>query len=140
MIKRYFLDYDPYESGDLIMRDGGETLEPARSDIDPTGRSPLPKRVCIPTWASASSAVRHYLGDDEMFIANYGDQLSDLPLALSTIEDFRKTGCVAGFVAVRPSQSFHTRWICPNDGHGATAVKSDLPNRGCAGSTAATCC
>jgi glucose-1-phosphate cytidylyltransferase len=105
MIKRYFLDYDPYESGDLIMRDGGETLEPARNDISDwsitfaeTGlHSNLGQRL---------NAVRHYIGDDEMFIANYGDQLSDLPLP-QYIKEFQATGCVASFVAVQPSQSFH---------------------------------
>lgn len=119
MIKRYFLDYDPYESGDLIMRDAGKTLDPPASDIADwsitfaeTGlHSNLGQRL---------SAVRHYLGNDEMFIANYGDQLSDLPLP-EYLQTFKKTDCVAGFVAVQPSQSFHT--VEMTDGGLVTDVK-----------------
>ncbi len=53
-------------------------------------------------------AVRDYLGDDEMFLASYGDQLTDLPLD-QHVERIKRTGAVAGFVAVHPTQqSYHT--------------------------------
>ena len=42
-----------------------------------------------------------------MFLANYSDGLSDLPLAAYIDEVQRAGGAIASFVSVRPSQSFH---------------------------------
>ena len=112
LIKDFFRTYDPHQSGDFVMRDGGRSTTPAGSDIDDwtitfaeTGlHSNIGQRLC---------AVRKYLGDDEMFLANYGDQLSDLPLP-AYLTSFTASGAVAGFVAVRPSQSFHTAQAGPD--------------------------
>ena len=41
-----------------------------------------------------------------MFLANYGDTLTDAPLP-ELIEAFRRTDKVAAFLAVRPTYSFH---------------------------------
>jgi glucose-1-phosphate cytidylyltransferase len=50
--------------------------------------------------------VRKYLDGEEMFLANYADGLSDLPLERH-IKGFSERDAVASFVAVRSSQSFH---------------------------------
>lgn len=52
-------------------------------------------------------AVKPYLGDDEIFLANYSDGLSDLPLA-DYLHNFNLGNKVASFVCVRPNHSFHT--------------------------------
>jgi len=106
LIKEYFRNYDPYQSADFVMRDGGRVMDPPESDIADwsitfaeTGlHSNIGQRLL---------AARKYLGDDEMFLANYGDQLSDLPLP-EYLQQFQASGATAGFVAVKPSQSFHT--------------------------------
>ncbi len=51
--------------------------------------------------------VRRYLDGEEVFLANYSDGLSDLPLD-SYLQEFNRSKAVAGFVAVRPRQSFHS--------------------------------
>jgi glucose-1-phosphate cytidylyltransferase len=51
-------------------------------------------------------AVRKYVEDEEMFLANYSDGLTDLELP-KMIETFEQSGKVASFLAVPPSQSFH---------------------------------
>jgi glucose-1-phosphate cytidylyltransferase len=52
-------------------------------------------------------ALRPYLEDEEIFLANYGDCLTDAPLP-ELIEDFRQQGRVAAFLSVRPTNySFH---------------------------------
>src|SRR5262249_44263019 len=51
-------------------------------------------------------AARPYLEGDEVFLANYADGLSDLPLP-SVIEQFHDRQATAAFVAVRPHQSWH---------------------------------
>jgi len=106
MIKDYFRRYDPYESIDFRLARGGREIHPARSDIDDwtiqfaeTGlHANLGERLL---------GVRKYLGNDEFFLANYSDSLSDLDLD-DHIARFVETDAVAGFLAVRPSQSFHT--------------------------------
>jgi len=51
-------------------------------------------------------AVRRHLADDEMFLANYGDQLSDAPLP-DLIDRLDRSDSVASFLAVRPTYSTH---------------------------------
>ena len=46
------------------------------------------------------------LRDEELFLANYSDGLSDLPLP-AYLDAFRARDAVAGFVAVRNPHSFH---------------------------------
>lgn len=51
-------------------------------------------------------SVEAYLEDDPVFLANYSDALSDLPLP-QYLDHFRRQGAVASFACVRPSQTFH---------------------------------
>ena len=51
-------------------------------------------------------AVQKHLQDEEVFLANYTDGLSDVPLP-SVIETFLRSKKVACFVSVRPKASFH---------------------------------
>ncbi len=51
-------------------------------------------------------AVRDQLGDDDVFLANYSDQLSDLDLA-AYCKEFLASGAHAGFLSVRPPLSYH---------------------------------
>jgi glucose-1-phosphate cytidylyltransferase len=71
-------------------------------------------------------AVRDLLGDDDVFLANYSDNLCDLPLPL-IIEQNRRTNAVATFVTAKPSQSFH---VIDTDAD-QTTVKSIRPVRDC---------
>jgi glucose-1-phosphate cytidylyltransferase len=104
-IKRYFLQYDECLSNDFVMTEGGRQVRLYNSDISDwsitfveTGlNSNLGQRL---------SAVRHLIGDDEYFMANYADGLSDVNLAEYEAY-FREKRKIASFLAVRPSQSFH---------------------------------
>ena len=51
-------------------------------------------------------AVQPYLAGEEMFLGNYSDGVSDVPLP-DTIDYFRRHNAVASFVGVAPTQSFH---------------------------------
>jgi glucose-1-phosphate cytidylyltransferase len=64
--------------------------------------------------------VRHLLEGEEMFLANYSDGLSDLPLNRH-LEGFRQNESVASFLSVRPSQSFHA--VRANDRGLVTAIE-----------------
>lgn len=51
-------------------------------------------------------AVRSYLRGEEMFLVNYADVLTDLPLP-AMLAEFRHHGRVASFLAYQPTQSCH---------------------------------
>jgi glucose-1-phosphate cytidylyltransferase len=50
--------------------------------------------------------VREYVADEEMFLANYSDVLTDAPLP-AMIAGVREQRAVASFLAVKPTYSFH---------------------------------
>jgi glucose-1-phosphate cytidylyltransferase len=104
-IKQYFLDYNECLSNDFELTGGTRQVRLHGRDIDgwkitfaDTGRhSNIGQRL---------KAVQHYLGDDDVFLANYSDALSDLPLA-EYLDHFRQQDKIASFICVTPSQSFH---------------------------------
>ena len=105
VIKEYFLNYNAYISSDFTIKNGGKELKSKKSDIEDwiinfvdTGlKSNIGQRL---------SQVRPYIGNDEIFLANYADGLSDVNLS-EMIEYFRESNKIACFICVRPSQSFH---------------------------------
>jgi len=58
-------------------------------------------------------AVRHYLKDDDVFLANYSDGLTDCPLPAIT-EQLTRTGAVGACMVARPSISMHLINHSPN--------------------------
>jgi glucose-1-phosphate cytidylyltransferase len=66
--------------------------------------------------------VRPYLEDDQVFLANYGDVLTDAPMN-DLIDSFERTDAVGSLLAVKPQDSFHVVDIVDED-HvtGLTAV------------------
>jgi len=105
VIKQYFLNYDECLSNDFTLSDGGRTLEFYSRDMEDW------KITFVDTGLHSSvgerlSAVEHYLGDDQVFLANYADGLSDLSLP-DYLDHFRRHDRIASFLCVRPSQSFH---------------------------------
>lgn len=105
LIREYFLNYNPYLSTDFVLTDGGQTLKPSKNDIDDWRISFVDTHIHS-NLAQRLVAVRDHIGDDEYFLANYSDQLSDLPLD-EYISDGKSKGSVANFISVKPHQSFH---------------------------------
>ncbi|MBI5584184.1 MAG: glucose-1-phosphate cytidylyltransferase [Deltaproteobacteria bacterium] len=104
-IKNYFLNYDECLSNDFTMTNGGKDIQLNNHDIDDW------RITFVDTGLKANigqrlRAVEKYLDGEEMFLANYSDGLTDLPLA-EYIDFFQRSGKIAGFVCVKPSQSFH---------------------------------
>lgn len=104
-IKDYFLHYDECISNDFVLSGSGKSVSLITSDtpdwnitfVD-TGFS-----TCI---GQRLTKVRHLLGNDEYFFANYSDGLTDLPLP-KMLKRFKRSGKVAAFVCAPPSQTFH---------------------------------
>ncbi len=105
MIKNYFLNYNEYLSNDFTMTSGGKNIKLANSDIDDW------KIHFVDTGLTANigqrlKAVEKYLDGDEVFLANYTDNLTDLPLP-SLIDFFYRENKVAVFLCSRPNVTFH---------------------------------
>ena len=104
-IKDYFLNYNEYISNDFVMSNGGKDVDLVSSDIhdwritfvDTGLRSNIGKRLKL---------VEKYLVGEEMFLANYSDGLTDLPLP-TVIDEFKRSSNVGCFLCAPPSQTFH---------------------------------
>ena len=106
VIKDFFLRYDEAISNDFVLTEGGRSIELLQSDITDW------RITFVDTGLRASvgerlRAVRAHLEGDEMFLANYGDTLTDAPLP-EMIDHLEASGGVAQFLAVRPAYTFHT--------------------------------
>jgi glucose-1-phosphate cytidylyltransferase len=105
IIKNYFLQYNECLSNDFVLADGGKDLSLLNSDIHDW------KITFVDTGLTSNvgqrlAAVQKYLGDDEYFLANYTDGLSDIHLP-KVIKKLQQSDCVGCFAAVRPQASFH---------------------------------
>jgi len=105
IVKDYFSKVNPTTYSDCVISDFGKKVELI-------GEEPPDWRVTLVDtgiWRNIGErlmAVRHLVKDEEVFLANYSDGLSDLPLP-EMIERFKASGKVACFVCVRPPFNFH---------------------------------
>jgi len=105
IIKDYFLNYNEYISNDFTMSKGGRDIVLKQSDIEDWTIS------FVDTGLKANlgqrlMAVRSYVQNDEIFLANYADGLTNANLT-DMMEFFKNSGKIACFASVSPSQSFH---------------------------------
>jgi len=103
-IKDYFLHYDESVSNNFVWSRGGKNIQFFNRDIDDW------TITFVETGASANigerlKAVEPYVGDEEVFFANYGDGLSDVPLS-TMLNTFRRSQAVASLLLVQPTASF----------------------------------
>jgi glucose-1-phosphate cytidylyltransferase len=105
IIKDFFLNYRQTVHSDCVVSNFGEKIEIV-------GESPPDWRVTLMdtgTWRNIGQrlvAVRHLLKNEDIFLANYSDGLTDAPLP-DMIARFKESGKVACFIAVHPPISFH---------------------------------
>ncbi|MBP7611111.1 MAG: hypothetical protein KA760_16575 [Steroidobacteraceae bacterium] len=105
MVREYFMRYEECMTNDFTLSGDGRKVDLHSRDIQDW------RITFVDTGLHANIgerllAVRKYVQDEEIFLANYADGLSDIPLN-TVVDDFRKGTRLATFVSVRPSQSFH---------------------------------
>jgi len=105
VIKRYFLNYDECLSNDFVLTNGGRTVELHSRDIEDWKITFVDTGLHV-NVGGRLKAVEPYVRDEEMFLANYADGLSDLSLP-AYLDYVRARDAVASFLCVLPSQSFH---------------------------------
>jgi glucose-1-phosphate cytidylyltransferase len=104
VIKDYFLHYDESVSNDFVWSNGGRQIQFLNRDIDDW------TITFVETGANSNvgqrlKTVEPHLNGEEMFLANYGDGLSDAPLP-AVVETFRQSNAVASLLLVQPTASF----------------------------------
>jgi glucose-1-phosphate cytidylyltransferase len=104
VIKDYFLHYDESVSNDFVWSQGGKKIEFINRDID-DWRITFVETGINATIGERLKAVESYLQNEEMFLANYGDGLSDLNLP-AMVDELRKSDAVGSLLLVQPSASF----------------------------------
>lgn len=104
-VKDYFLNYRETASNDFVITKGGQHVEMLSTDISDWTISFIDTGMDT-AIGERLRRVRPYLEDDEVFLANYGDVLTDAPMN-DLVEEFVDSGCVAQFLAVKPQESFH---------------------------------
>ena len=106
VIKNYFINYDETLSNNFIFTNGGKKIELLNSDIDDW------KITFVDTGLNSNIGVRlmhvrDYLKGEKMFLANYGDGLTDLHLPTMINWFEKQNDKTAAFMAYQPTQSFH---------------------------------
>ena len=104
-VKEFFLRYDETQSNDFTMLGGGREINMHSTDISDWNIA------FIDTGLSSSIGerlirVREYVQDEEIFLANYADTLTDAPLD-QMIDVFRASGATASMIAVPPVSTHH---------------------------------
>lgn len=104
-IKEFFLSYRAHAFADCVVSGFGanvellnEPLEDWRVTMIDTG---IWRNIGERLWA-----VRDHVRNEEMFMANYSDGLTNVDLD-DMIDKFKKSGKVACFLAIRPPLTYH---------------------------------
>lgn len=123
VIKDYFLHYDESVSNDFVWSKGGKNVQYLNRDIDDW------TITFVETGENANlgerlKAVEPHLQNEDIFLANYSDGLSDLRLP-TMLDTFHQSDCIASLLLVQPTASFdivnvepggEVRNICPLSG------------------------
>src|SRR6266850_159105 len=105
LVRKYFLHYEEEMTNDFTLYGKDRHVELHSKDLDGW------KITFVDTGLHSNIGqrllrVRKYVENEEMFLANYTDGLSDLPLNRQ-IREFEVNKAVTSLVAVRSSQSVH---------------------------------
>jgi glucose-1-phosphate cytidylyltransferase len=105
VIKEFFVNWRQSTYSDCVISNAGRTVEYLGEGLQ-DWRVAL---VDTGMWRNIGQrllAVKEHVKDEEMFLANYSDGLTDAPLP-EMIETLKSSGKVGCFLAVRPPLTFH---------------------------------
>jgi glucose-1-phosphate cytidylyltransferase len=113
VVKEYFLNYKEALTNDFVLTEGGRQIDLLSTDIQDwsitfvnTGlRTSIGQRL---------KAVEKYIGEDEIFLTNYGDTLTDAPIP-RMVEALVAEDKTALFIAARPTYNFHVATLDANN-------------------------
>jgi len=105
VIRDYFLTVKRWTYSDVEISDFGKKVE-VLGEAPPDWRVSL---VDTGTWRNIGErlvAVKDFVKDEEIFLANYSDGLTDAPLP-EMIDRFKRSDKIGCFIAVHPPFNFH---------------------------------
>ena len=111
VVKQYFLDYNEALSNDFVLSGNGNGGGD-RSHIELLGSDIHDWRITFADTGLQANigqrlrAVRRHVEGEDVFLANYGDVLTDAPLP-EMVDDFLRRDAVAAFISVKPTYTFH---------------------------------
>jgi len=104
-VKEYFLRYDETSSNDFVFSEGGGKIELLSTDIS-NWRITFVNTGLDTAIGERLRRVRRFVADEEMFLANYSDNLTDFQLP-KLIDRFHEQNKTAAYLCVRPNLSCH---------------------------------
>lgn len=104
-IKEFFANYQEWISNDFVLNGCDRRLDLLRRDMD-DWRITLVDTGMDANVGERLVAVRPFLGDDDMFLANYSDGLTDCPVQ-PIIDHLTGTDAVGACMVARPNISLH---------------------------------
>jgi glucose-1-phosphate cytidylyltransferase len=111
VVKEYFLNYNEALSNDFVLSGNGNGGGD-RNHVELLGSDIHDWRITFADTGLHANigqrlrAVRRFVADEPVFLANYGDVLTDAPLA-EMVDDFLRRDAVAAFISVKPTYTFH---------------------------------
>jgi glucose-1-phosphate cytidylyltransferase len=107
VIKEYFLNYNEALANDFVLSRGGTHVELLANDIG-EWRITFVNTGLHSSIGQRLRAVQKHLAGEELFLATYGDAVTDAPLP-RLVANFHERDKTGAFLCVRPtSYSFHT--------------------------------
>lgn len=104
-IKKFFAHYDEWISNDFVVNGIGGKMELLSRDLE-DWRITLVDTGAESNIGERLLAVKHLLRDEDVFLANYSDALSNCAVP-AVIDRLETTGAIAACLAVRPNISLH---------------------------------
>jgi glucose-1-phosphate cytidylyltransferase len=104
-IKEFFLTYNEALANDFVLSAGGTGVHLLRTDIDEWTITFVDTGMQA-TIGERLKAVESFLAEDEIFLATYGDGLTDAPLD-DMVNRFTRQESTAMFIQVRPTANMH---------------------------------
>jgi glucose-1-phosphate cytidylyltransferase len=125
VIKDFFLSHQGALFNDFVLEhDGAGTRVEVLSAATESWRITFADTGTDSNIAERLKAVQHHVGEDEEFLATYGDGLTDAPLP-EVIDAFRLSKKTAMFLSVRPQYNAH---LVETDEAGTVIAVSDMCN------------
>jgi glucose-1-phosphate cytidylyltransferase len=118
-IKQYFLSYETL-ANDFVLRNGKQ-VELLRRDVDDWSMTFVDTGM-DEVIGQRLKTVKPYVEEEEIFLATYGDGLTDAPLP-EMIATLKASDAVGLFLAARPRHNFH---IVTFDGENHVATMQDV--------------
>ena len=120
VIKEYFLTYQEALTNDFVLSGADRQVTLKNHDLRDWQISFCDTGLKA-NVGSRLAKVRSLVDQDDIFLANYGDTLTDAPLP-AMIEALRNSDAVAIFLSVKPQYSFHI--VQSDENHKVTEIRS----------------